>query len=167
MCVCQAAKLYQIQILVIIITAQHTDHYWYQQRCDECAQRGEHFARDRFSGVLQKSHIMGLLLRLAVSAAVLLGILHAAEYTESWPVDAEIRGWNEWINGLIVPKWFAARCGLTHELTMYLRNLIFGTFQYQFGSGIWALYIYVIRGKHFFPDASKVRCSLLAVCGCL
>ena len=103
---------------------------------------------------------MGLLLRLAVSAAVLLGVLYAAEYTESLPIDSEIRGWNEWINGLIVPKWLAARCGLTHELTMYLRNLIFGTFQYQFGSGIWALYIYVIRGKHFFPDASKVRCSL-------
>jgi hypothetical protein len=100
---------------------------------------------------------MGLLLRLAASVAFLWGVLHAAEYTSDWPKDKEIRGWNEWINGLIIPPWFAEKYGLTHELTMYLRNLVFGTLQYQLGSGLWSLYIYVIRRKHFFPDAKKVR----------
>lgn len=108
---------------------------------------------------------MGFLERLAVSAGILLAVVYAADYTAEWPVDAEIRGWNEWINSLIIPPALAARLGLTHELTMYARNLILGTVQYQLLSGLWSLYIYVIRRKHFFPPGSKVKRTLLGA-GC-
>ena len=100
---------------------------------------------------------MGFLFRLAVTAGVVLSVLQAADYTKDWPIDKDIRGWNAWINDLIIPQAIQARLGLSHELTMYLRNLIFGTLQYQLGSGLWSLYIYKIRSAHFFPDPSKVQ----------
>lgn len=99
---------------------------------------------------------MGLLLRLAVSAAILLGFVYAADYTADWPIDPTVRGWNDWINSLVISPEFAAKWGLTHEVVMYLRNLVLGTIQYQVGSGLWSLYLYVLRRKHFFPDPSKV-----------
>ena len=99
---------------------------------------------------------MGVLLRFAVSVAILLGVVYAAEYTADWPVDPEIRAWNVWINSLIVPQWVVDRFHLTHELTMYVRNLIAGTIQFQLGSGLWSLYLYVLRRDHFYPDSAKV-----------
>lgn len=106
---------------------------------------------------------MGYLLRLAITAAVLLLLVRFAEYTAAWPKDASITEMNEWFNSLLVPQWAVARFALTHELTMYVRNVIGGSLLYHIGCGLWSLYIYVLRRGHFYPDPSKVS-EASAVC---
>jgi hypothetical protein len=99
---------------------------------------------------------MGVLLRLAVSAGILGGLMWAADQTKQWPVNQPVRDFNVWANSLLLPEAVVARIH-SHELAMYLRNLVAGSLTYHVTAGCWSLYLYVLRRKHFVPDESKVR----------
>ena len=101
---------------------------------------------------------MGVPLRLAVTAATVYGLVLASAATQDWPLNADVVEWNDWINALFLPAGLrAALASHSRVLVTYTRNVLAGTLMYHSVAGAWALYIYQLRRRHFFPDESKVR----------
>lgn len=92
---------------------------------------------------------MGVLLRLATTMGA-VAALHLLRDAAPVVKRKDDMIWlNDTINSYLVPSVFD---GLSRELRTYVRNVIAGTLVYHVTAGLWALYIYVIRGKHFFPN---------------
>lgn len=57
---------------------------------------------------------------------------------------------NVWKDSLILPAWLVE--SLPHFIAGWLRNMLAGWTMYYCVGGMWGLWMYVIRGKHFYPN---------------
>lgn len=69
--------------------------------------------------------------------------------SETMPQLAYFQATNKWKNELVLPA--AIRENLPHVLAIWMRNMLAGWALYFGVGGLWAWWIYRVRGEHYFP----------------
>lgn len=64
----------------------------------------------------------------------------------------EVQEYNDLILKPLLPE--TLRSKISHELQIYVRNLLSGIALYYVTGGLWCVYVYGIMGKKFFPSGA-------------